>query len=714
MKGIDRLMMAAALVSCFAMSSCSDNEQGEVMSNVEVRFSSRIQTRVTGNQWDDGDEIGVFMHYSNGVLSDATLVDNVANFKYLASTAGQISPATDMDKMYYPISSAVSFVAYYPFDNVENYEIGLDVSNQKRGSEIDLLYSNNQKNVQSTTSALALKFEHKMSKVVFSINASYGISAADLTGLSLTLRKAVTEATFSLADATFALGTATLDVKALTTETGDGVKAEAIMIPQECDNVAIIVSLASGKNFMYTLSRDQKWLSGKSYNYEINLTDKTVNASLSAEITDWAEGEAGNVESVASQPWGGGSNTSWYAADLSAMTLFQSEDLAGLAKLVNEGNSFEGKTIYLSADVDLNNMDWTPIGSTLDTPFKGTFIGGGHQIKNLNAALKVNGDMAGLFGYSEGNIRQLLVSGVCKAETDKVGIIYAGGICSLNYGTIEGCRSYVNMTGRMALESDKQTNIYVGGIVGLNNGTISASQNYGGITAENINTNANAYIHIGGISGGNSNLIEGCENTRNLVARNGNVRAGGIAGLTSANKNMNPPTVGSIVNCINIGDIVVEASHNEASAGGIVGRHSSGASMESVTNKGNVNITLTTGKIVCGGGLVGQADSAFVYSGNNQGNIEVTGVTGSETAATAGGIVGYNINDSQVHKAVNSGTAEAGAAAYSYRGGIVGFNKTEDNAVVYGCCTNDGLPAQWVGNATANDDLVDKTGHTDK
>lgn len=703
-----------ALVMCTALSSCNDDEEGVAMSNVEVRFSSQIQTRVVDNQWEEGDEIGIFMHYSNGSLSDATVVDNVSNFKYLASTTGSITPATDLDKMYYPVSSAVSFIAYYPFDNVEDYKVRLDVSNQKRKSEIDFLYSNNQKNVQSTTSALALNFEHKMSKVIFTIKAGYGISSADLTGLSLTLRKAITEASFSLTDATFTLGTEALDVKALTTETTDGVKAEAIMIPQECNNVAIIVSLASGKNFMYTLSSDQKWLSGKSYNYEINLTDKTVNASLSASITDWTEGEVGNVESVTSQAWSGANNTSWYAPDLSAMTLFQPEDLAGLAKLVNEGNTFEGKTIYLSADVDLNNLEWTPVGNTEETPFKGTFVGGGHQIKNLNATLKGSYNMAGLFGYSEGSIQNILVSGSCKAETDKVGLIYIGSICSINYGNIEGCRNYVNITGRMALVSDDQTNIYVGGITGLNYGTISASQNYGSISVENINTNEKAYIHMGGISGGNSNLITGCENTRNLIARNSQVRAGGIAGLTSANTKLNPPVVGAIVNSTNIGDIIVEASHNVASAGGIVGRHSSGATIESVTNKGNINISLTAGEMVYGGGLVGQLDSAFVYSGNNQGNITVVGISGDETHATAGGIVGYNINKGEVHQAINSGIAEASVATNCYSGGIAGFNKADDGATVYSCCTNDGIPARWIGNATADDDLVDDTEHSDE
>ena len=45
---------------------------------------------------------------------------------------------------------------------------------------------------------------------------------------------------------------------------------------------------------------------------------------------------------------------------------------------------------------------------------------------------------------------------------------------------------------------------------------------------------------------------------------------------------------------------------------------------------------------------------------------------------------------------------------------IAGFNKADDGATVYSCCTNDGIPARWIGNATADDDLVDDTEHSDE
>ena len=707
------LMALVALTVCF-LSSCQEEEQREVMSGVEVRFSSQIQTRAVNNQWEEGDEIGVFMHYANGPLSDATLVDNVSNFKYLATSSGNLDPATELDKMYYPMSSAVSFVAYYPFDNVEGYSVNLDVSNQKKYSEIDLLYSNNQKSVQSTSSPLSLEFEHKLSKVSFLIKAGYGIDSDDLSGLTLTIRKAVTEATFSLSDAAFTLGNGSLDVKALTKNLENGgVQAEAIMIPQDCGNVSVIVSLASGKNFMYTLSGNQKWESGKSYNYGFDLSDKTVNTSLSATIKDWSEGQAGTLESVNSQAWDGTINTSWYADDLLSMTLFQPEDLAGLAKLVNEGNSFEGKTLYLSTDLDMNNKIWdNPIGNVSDRPFKGTFIGGGHQIKNLNISLAANSKVAGLFGYTRGVVKQLIVNGLCAAETDKDSIVYVGGIVAINDGTIDACRSYVDITGKMEYAFEGQTNIYVGGIAGLNKGKVSVCQNYGAVLVENINTNKKAYIHVGGISGGNSNLITDCENTRDLIARNGQVRAGGITGLTSSNTNGGTTTVGDILNCKNIGDIIVETSHIEAAAGGIVGRHSGGSTIKNVTNKGNVKAVLTSGTNIYGGGITGQVDGATIHSGENHGDVNVIGVSGEETNAMSGGIVGYAINDSEIHQATNSGVATGSMAANCFNGGIVGYSKSDDGSVVYDCCSNEGLPAKWVGNATDENDFIDKTEHT--
>ena len=63
--------------------------------------------------------------------------------------------------------------------------------------------------------------------------------------------------------------------------------------------------------------------------------------------------------------------------------------LALLAKQVNEGNQYEGKYFSLLCDIDLNNLDWTPIGNGIHS-FMGNFDGKGHTIKNLKISQSIH------------------------------------------------------------------------------------------------------------------------------------------------------------------------------------------------------------------------------------------------------------------------------------------------------------------------------------
>ena len=103
--------------------------------------------------------------------------------------------------------------------------------------------------------------------------------------------------------------------------------------------------------------------------------------------------------------WDGTANTEWYDESKTEYTISSEEDFAGFAKLVNEGKTFEGKKVMLSADIDLDNKPWTPIGhasesvyelnsknelaniyKSKDTEFKlfaGEFDGQNHKVCNL-------------------------------------------------------------------------------------------------------------------------------------------------------------------------------------------------------------------------------------------------------------------------------------------------------------------------------------------
>lgn len=110
-----------------------------------------------------------------------------------------------------------------------------------------------------------------------------------------------------------------------------------------------------------------------------------------------------------------GTNIEVSAADSNGVILIETaEELAGLAKEVNEGNDFAGKTIRLTCDMDLANKEWTPIGygcsSIADVAysgyrFKGSFDGQNFKIYNLKITTFLDGDVAegvGLFGHISG------------------------------------------------------------------------------------------------------------------------------------------------------------------------------------------------------------------------------------------------------------------------------------------------------------------------
>jgi hypothetical protein len=60
--------------------------------------------------------------------------------------------------------------------------------------------------------------------------------------------------------------------------------------------------------------------------------------------------------------WSNDTDVSWYAAGPSVYSVGMVRELAGLAKLVNEGNTFAGKTILLTANVELSAKTWAPAG----------------------------------------------------------------------------------------------------------------------------------------------------------------------------------------------------------------------------------------------------------------------------------------------------------------------------------------------------------------
>ena len=74
-----------------------------------------------------------------------------------------------------------------------------------------------------------------------------------------------------------------------------------------------------------------------------------------------------------------------WGADYDTATEFTISDKAELfafRDMVNSGKSFSKKTVILTADIDLNNEEWIPIGNNAN-PFNGSFQGNQRTVKNL-------------------------------------------------------------------------------------------------------------------------------------------------------------------------------------------------------------------------------------------------------------------------------------------------------------------------------------------
>lgn len=176
-------------------------------------------------------------------------------------------------------------------------------------------------------------------------------------------------------------------------------------------------------------------------------------------------------------------------------TVTEPKQLAAIAVVVNSGeNNFAGKTITLANDIDLSNLQWTPVGTASNKTFAGTFDGQGHTVSNFNA---VGDQYAGLFGAVSGTVKNVNVSNATVSSNH-----YAGGVVGWlqNANTndsralVENCNVINSTVGSNPKQADGawDNGDKVGAIVGYgysfnmtnchaNNVTVSGYRNLGGL-----------------------------------------------------------------------------------------------------------------------------------------------------------------------------------------------------------------------------------------
>ena len=160
--------------------------------------------------------------------------------------------------------------------------------------------------------------------------------------------------------------------------------------------------------------------------------------------------------------------------------------LAYLASEVNKGQPYENACFVLTADIDLGNHDWTPIGNSFSdallggtdySVFAGNLDGKGHTVSNISVGTEsapLESDVFGLFGMTGGKLSNLNLDGVTiygiAKSVNVSSYVYviglAGALTGSASGPVENCH-VANLSMTMSTPDSGMTAAYwIGGLVG--------------------------------------------------------------------------------------------------------------------------------------------------------------------------------------------------------------------------------------------------------
>ena len=344
---------------------------------------------------------------------------------------------------------------------------------------------------------------------------------------------------------------------------------------------------------------------------------------------------------------------SWYNAESNELIIYDRGDLIGFANIVNgkatgiDKDTFAGKTVRLTADIDLTGVVWTPIGTSnydkapTDTNvivnmFEGNFDGQNHVITGLTSkgyvpASSETGSTEysfGLFGYVYGaNISNVKLANVdinCGTRTDSADHeVYGSGVAALvgYYHVADGKTCVIE-------------NCHV------LSGTVKASNNMGGLIGHMDSQLTQPTADI---------TIIGCSNAADVTTEAR--EAGGILGLMNSAREEGNYLVtmrGTITfkDCINTGAIT-SLGGGDPSAGGILGRdHNQVAGQrlklifDGCKNSGTITVTANGETHAAGIASGYYSAGAWLIAKNceNTGNVVVNNPSNT---VYAGGLISY-------------------------------------------------------------------------
>ena len=431
-----------------------------------------------------------------GVQSVAVLMDGTvkAYDVTLTTTDPTSATLTSTDPYYWTSHNDITVTAWWPYTEGETtppaVKVKANQSAQKDFEGSDLIVANGQ---TVTYGSPTLRFTHRTARVAIVLtDYTEGLASVRLTGLSTENDNPAEITPYDKGSNTYT----------------------AIVAPQSvaAGTTFITCTFTNGKTFVYKMKNATVWQAGGEYTYTVSLAA--------------AKDLGYTIESNGSY------------------TVYNADGLLNVAELVNGGKT--DINITLDKNIDLTGKGWTPIGTSFDNSYTGTFDGGGHTITGL--AVTTNDQFVGLFGYLNraGTVKNVVMEGVLITSNHMFGC--TGGVVGYSWGTIENCSVSGSVSGTDCVGgvvgSQKAGSIigcsssatvkgthYVGGVAGEKWGSMTACYATGNVTLEIASQKNNFGGGVVGLNGGSRVLA--CYATGNVTSTGsstGNVHIGGLFG----------------------------------------------------------------------------------------------------------------------------------------------------------------------------------------
>lgn len=237
-----------------------------------------------------------------------------------------------------------------------------------------------------------------------------------------------------------------------------------------------------------------------------------------------------------------------YDEALKEYKIYDAAELLWVTEQVDAGiEDFGGKTVKLYSDINLNNVEWKPIGN-YDNKFDGSFDGNDKKILNLKILTHGHySALIGALGKDKSNDSYRTIKNVVIKNVNIYGGQYTAALIANCFRTSK--ISNIKIEGEVKIEGHQLT----GGVVGGNSRSL---------TDVEVEVEVGSYVKTYGPT------------------------VGGVAGGLSENQKLTDVTSNIDVIVPNLQDITWATE----AVGGLVGYAASGATFENCTSKGRVEI----------------------------------------------------------------------------------------------------------------------------